>query len=158
MTPELRLVPRPGVAVVWDAASLGSYLDVAEPERAWRLDGELPPGAALRILGAALEDGSLILAAAVREAGANGHADDTIEVLMTGDEDARRAEETLLSTEYDAAGRIRRLGMEIYPEGEDYPVRLAADAAGDSSDRRATMRVRSDGQAGIGLYEIVRAD
>ena len=158
MAEGLRLEPAPGVAVRWDLRS-GDELP------AWSLDGELEPGlAALRLLSARLDDGRVLLLAAARPDGAEGHdAETTAAVIVDPEGGVSELEEILLSTEYAEDGRIRRLGLELYPPGEDYPHRGGAEAL--SAERReaagrrtdsAEMGMRLDGVAGSARYEIVR--
>lgn len=158
MVENLRLEPAPGVALRWDAQ------DVSEPP-AWSLEGELQPRlATLRVLSGRLEDGRLLLLAAARPAGAEGHdAEGTAAAIVDPEGGVSEIEEVLLSTEYAEDGRIRRVGLELYPPGEDYPHRGAADAldaerseAGGHRTDSAAMALRLDGVAGSARYEIVR--
>ena len=71
--------------------------------------------------------------------------------------------EALLSTEYDAGGLPRRIGVELWAEPESPPMRLAADRQGDvevigDSVRRelARMSFRLEGASGTGAYELLK--
>jgi hypothetical protein len=82
-------------------------------------------------------------------------------VLVSPEGAPATVEEALVSTEYAADGAIRRLGLELYKEGDDYPVRGAGDATGaaaaDADGRDVTeLAFRLDGNAGAALHEIVR--
>ena len=159
MAEDLRLEPAPGVTVRWAAPGTG------DPP-AWSVEGELEPRlAALRVLSGRLEDGRLVLVAAARPEGAEGHdAEGTVAAIVDPDGGVSEIEEVLLSTEYAEDGRIRRVGLELYPPGEDYPHRGAADALdGEHSEARgrrtdsAAMALRLDGVPGSARYEIVRS-
>ena len=157
MAEGLRLEPAPGVTVRWDVQG-------GDEPPAWSLEGGLERLAVLRVLSARLEDGRMLLLAAARPDGATGHdAEATAAVIVDPEGGVSELEEILLSTEYAEDGRIRRLGLELYPPGEDYPHRGAGEAL--SAERReadgrrtdsAEMGLRLDGVAGSARFEIVR--
>lgn len=157
------LEPAPGLRVRWLEAP-GADPDPTRP--AWELDGALRPGfSALRVLSAALEDGSSLLLAAARACDAAGHDGEVAAaVLMSGDGEAVELDEILISTQYGRDGAVRRLGLELYRPDEAYPLRAAADALATESheeeDARrdvATMSFRLDGKAGTALHELIHA-
>jgi hypothetical protein len=144
--------------------ALGEDLTVAWQdlgEGGWALDGALAPShSALRVLTAKLEDGVLVLASA-RPANADAHdAEVSAAQLIEGD---KRTDfgEILLSTQYDKAGSVRRVGLELYPEDDDYPSRGAGDVVelsrgSEDGHEIATLEFRLGGRRGTALYEIIR--
>ena len=158
--PEVRAQPAPGLAVRWDLDAVAALRESAEPARAWAIEGELAPGhSELRVLSAALDDGSVLLVAAARPADAAGHDADAVAACMIGADGAAEAlEEVLFSTEYAADGRIRRTGLELYRAGEDYASRAAGDAvAGSSGGASTLLDFRLDGRAGRATLDVIRA-
>lgn len=158
---ELRLDPAPGIAVRWSDDALDALRRDGDSPGGWRLDGSLAPEhSALRILTAALEDGTALLVAAVRPAGGAAHDAEHVAAMLVGPEaEPERLAEVLLSTEYAAGGAVRRVGLELYRAGEDYPLRAAGDARvtgrDDDTVDRATLGFRLDGRAGNAVYEVV---
>ncbi|MGH8956901.1 MAG: hypothetical protein ACRDVF_18020, partial [Microbacterium sp.] len=72
----------------------------------------------VRSLTAVLDDGSLLVVAAARPAGAAGHGDEVVDAVIVDHEGAvTRFEEPLMSTEYGADGRHRRAGVELWARG-----------------------------------------
>jgi hypothetical protein len=163
---ELRLTPADGVAVVWDRAAVAALATPsADTGSAWRLEGSIVPGfSLLRVISGATEAGSLLMLCAARPEGAASHADELVAAAGAGPEGELDAiEEALVSTQYAADGSIRRLGLELYKPGEDYPLRGAGDATEASSSEadgerreRAELSLRLDGNPGTASYEIVQ--
>jgi hypothetical protein len=162
---DLELRPVEGISVRWD---LGEGEEPAGDDAAlpgWSLDGSLDGFSALRVVTASARDGQTVCLCAVRPAGAEHHDEEAVVAAVVGaDGTTGTIEEALVSTEYGADGSIRRLGLELYKAGEDYPMRAAGDTAAASSstdDRgrrdRAEMRFRIDGSEGTAIYEIVHA-
>ena len=154
-----------GVRVRWDARTVAAYAS-ADPDPAWALEGTLAPAhSALRVFSGATREGSVLLLAALRPADADAHGDERIgAVLIEAEGNLIGMEEVLLSTEYAGDGAIRRITLELYREGDDYPLRGAGDAIGTGAGEReghridsATLRFRLDGSEGTALYEIVHA-
>ena len=166
MADELRLAPA-GIGVIWDRAAVAALAtpgDRATP--AWRLDGSLDSGfSLLRVVSGATEAGSLLFLCAARRQAAQHHADELVAARVIGPEgDVAEIEEALVSTQYAADGSIRRLGLELYRPGDDYPFRGAGDVTGTSSSEengarreRAELSFRLDGSPGAATYEILRA-
>lgn len=154
-----------GLGLSWDPETARAYAGDGETsERAWRLDGALEPAhSALRVLSAATEDGSALVLAAARPEGADGHDEETITAILVDVKgEVTRFEEALLSTQYAMDGSVRRIGLELYEAGQDYPLRGAGDATstsasdeGGSRCERAELRFRLDGSHGVALYEIL---
>lgn len=155
-----------GVAVEWELDALMRAADAADPEAdpAWRLSGE--PNwdelESLRLISGAVGETALAVAVA-RPAGAGDHGGDGVAIALVGPEGTDSADEALLSTEYDAEGRMRRLGIEVWLEG-GAGKRIAADRSGepvagsaDGVGREATpLAIRFDGERGSGLHELIR--
>jgi hypothetical protein len=149
--------------VEWNADALAALREGTEVSaRAWRVEGE--PAGELRVVAAALEDGTMLGVAALRPAGAAGHdAEEVAGIVSRPGADPAAASEVRLSTEYDAAGHPRRIGVELFTDPDAPPLRAAGDrhegsGADSSGDRElVSMEVRSEGHGGSGLYEIRRA-
>ncbi len=163
MAEQVKLAPAEGISVEWDTDAVRALADDdSRQQPAWRLDGALAPEfSALRVVSGATSDGTLLLLCAARPEAAAHHDEDAVAAVLISPEGAPEAvEEALVSIEYAADGGIRRLGLELYKEGDDYPVRGAGDATGAEADgeRRdvAELAFRLDGSAGAALYEIVR--
>lgn len=118
----------------------------------------------LRLLAAAFGDGTVAALTALRPIGATGHDTDQIAaVLVDRGETVESAHEALLSTEVDADGRIRRVGLEFWGSPEPPPRRLAADRAHTNDEREdgvsresVLMEARLDGRGGTALFEVIR--
>lgn len=161
---KLKLEIGTDLIVHWDEEALEALADASgEPaDRPWHLHGApSSDSSALRVLSARLDNGSLLLIAALRPSDADGHDAERPSGLMFDGEGLRETHEVLLSTEYDGHGSPRRISLEIYPEEDSYPVRAAGDAVAVSTEesdgwRRESARLdfRLDGQAGIASYEI----
>lgn len=129
----------------------------------WSLTGSLAPGhSALRVLTATL-NGALLILASARPQEADAHDEEKVAALLL-ENGGKRTEydEVLLSTQYDSAGSVSRVGLELYPEGDDYPSRGAGDTIelgrGPEGDHSiATLDFRLDGRRGTAIYEIVHA-
>jgi hypothetical protein len=150
------------VRLVWD---LGLLAQAGTGDQSpWRLEGELDWGRfeSLRVVSAALGDEKIVLAA-VRPVGAEGHDEDgVIAARLLPDADVETAADALLSLEYDGAGALRRIGMELW-RGDGAPLRVAADrtaepatATEEGLQRESTpLRVRVDGREGAGVHDLV---
>jgi hypothetical protein len=157
-TPEPQVID-----VEVEGAPLRLRWDPAQPS--WEL-GAAPDWSrleAIRLVSALFEDGAALGVAAVRPLAADGHGDDVAVARFVDPEGVRIAtSEALLSVEYDAAHVPRRLGIEVWPDLDSAPLRIAADRdphADDPArgDRDAVPMVfRLGGVAGRGTYETVR--
>jgi hypothetical protein len=146
--------------VEWDLDAVrelaGGVEDAARP---WRISGDLEAAeiALVRVLAAGFDDGTAIGVAAVQPAGAAGHGDEVVgAVLARAEATPEQICETLLSTEYDRDGRVRRAGLELYPTEGSFPLRVAADRERADSGEPVPMRFRLDGVEGRGSYELRR--
>lgn len=118
-----------------------------------------------RTVAAWFADGRAISAVAVRPARSRTHADETLAAtLLDADGGARAVAEPRLSTTYDAEGRQRAAGLELYlAEDDPHALRAAGEAvAGTSLDLGrlaldcAFFRWRMGGSAGVGRYDVLR--
>lgn len=166
MTDDLELTPVSGLRLTWDCQAVPDYAnDTGAADPAWSLREPLARDvAALRVLTAALPDGTLLLVAGARPEGAEAHDAEALSgLLVEPGSDPRPVERVLVSTEYAQDGSIRRLGLEFFLPGEDFPLRAAGDPVGQGSSdgevgRRdfVRLRFRLDGGEGSAVHELVR--
>lgn len=154
--------------LAWDRTIAVSLAEAGgdEPARSpWRVEGGLDRDSVetLRLVSAVFEDGRALALAALRPRGATGHDRDSVAHHLEEAGERVALTEALLSTEYDADGMPRRVGLELWAEPDSPPLRLAADRLGDveigdHEVRRelVLMSFRLDGASGIGTYELVR--
>jgi len=122
-----------------------------------------------RTVSAWLEPDLAVGLAAVRPAGAEEHADEALSawlVQRTGEEGVRAqpVAEPRLSTVYDAEGRQRRAGLELWVGAEDdFPRRAAGEALCGASLELGRLRLdaaffrwRMEGRTGVGCYDVLR--
>jgi hypothetical protein len=132
----------------------GSAWDVVSEPDWGRLEG-------IRLISAAFEDGAALGVVAIRPQRAQGHGDDAVAARFLDAEGIRTTtSEALVSVEYDPAQRPRRVGIELWPEADSAPLRIAADReaepSSDDDGAIVAMAFRLSGVAGRGTYEIVR--
>src|SRR5919197_3106208 len=120
---------------------------VSQPD--WtRLEG-------IRLVSAAFEDGAVLGVAAIRPRDARGHGDDAVAARFIDADGLQFAtSDALVSVEYGPERRPRRIGIELWPDSESPPLRIAADrelreepAPGDGRDV-VPMTFRIDGVPG----------
>ncbi|MCW3041037.1 MAG: hypothetical protein JWM31_2942 [Solirubrobacterales bacterium] len=106
----------------------------------------------------------------VRPAKAKSHADEAVQASVFAREPdaeglaaAIEPDDARLSTTYDAEGRQRRAGLEIYETEEGYPHRGAGEVLCGTSLDLGRLRLdcsffrwRLDGREGVGRYDILR--
>ena len=126
--------------------------------------------ALVRELDAWMEDDGAIAVHAERPAAAAGHDREHVTALLVEGEppQPQRPDESRLSTAYDAEGRQRRAGLELWPrEDSDYPRRVAGEAVcgatvltGAESGRWrwdcVFMEWHMEGRRGTGPYSLLR--
>jgi hypothetical protein len=117
---------------------------------------------ALRTISALVDEGQGLLALARRPRGVAGHGEEIISAWLVQEGEALEIEDARLSTVYDANGRQRSAGMELWLPGEEFPRRGSGTAiAGSSLDleavqvHAAVFRWRLGGRDGIGAYELM---
>jgi hypothetical protein len=104
-----------------------------------------------------------VVASAVRPVGARAHAEEEV-VAVIFDPEPAPIGEPRLSTVYDADGRQRRAGLELWVGEEDeYPRRLAGEAVAGTSLEMGELRLdvaffrwRMEGREGAGRYDVMR--
>lgn len=137
-----------------EIAGFGTVTETAEPPVWAELD-------ALRGLSAVFDERTAVVALARRPRGAPGHGDERVRAFVIEDGRLTEAEETRISTVYDADGRQRDVGVEMWLPEEDFPRRAAGVAVAGASLDLEAVRVhaavfdwRMEGARGIGGYEI----
>ena len=120
---------------------------------------------ALRTIAAIFEPGLAVLALARRARGAHGHGDERVVGWLIRDGAPLAIEDTRISTIYDADGRQRSAGLEMWLPGEDFPRRASGVARAGASLTLDGLRVHAavfgwtmEGRQGIGGYDIVVRD
>lgn len=112
--------------------------------------------------------GSLIMLTARGEPDAHGHGEEEVDAWALEPEGGfTRFGESLLSTQFDEAGRQTRFGLELWGEGDERADRAAATRGagtrlggtegGDGRVSAAMMRCSVEGTPGLGSYLIRRA-
>jgi hypothetical protein len=119
-----------------------------------------------RTVGAWLDDELAVLMSAIRPNGAGDHEHEQLAavVLEGAPPTATAVAEPRLSTAYDADGRQRRTGWELWPEDEEGFARRGAGEilCGTSLDLGrlrldcAFFRFRMEGREGVGRYDVLR--
>lgn len=155
-----------GARVEWDLGSLLRSADSADSTaaEAWELVGEVDWEriGSLRLMSASFGEDALAVAVA-RPAGAETPETDEVAVAYVSPTGAERPGDALVSTEYDADDRVRRVGLELWG-GVAGARRVAADRSGDPVATEAEgvrrevtpMDFRADGERGPGLHELLR--
>jgi hypothetical protein len=111
-------------------------------------------------------EGSLLLVAARGDAGSAGHGDEQAAGwLLDGEGGSSAFAESLISTQYDAEGRVTRAGLELWPQGEEEAMirsaatRAAATRLGGIEKEgvsAALFRCMTEGAEGLGSYLLWR--
>ena len=121
-----------------------------------------------RTVSAWLGDDLAVSLTAIRPAGKRDHAAEAVaaSVLERGEDGERRTlavADPRLSTIYDAEGRQRRAGLELWIDEDGWPRRAAGEiACGTSLDLGrlrldcAFFRWRMEGREGVGRYDVLR--
>lgn len=121
-----------------------------------------------RMLSAWLGRELWVTVAAVRPAGAEGHADEDVHAWLVAPEDGPggpvRVDEARLSTTYDGDGRQLRAGLELWTDPDSpYPRRVGGEAVCGTSLElgrlkldAAFFRWRMEGTEGVGRYDVLR--
>jgi hypothetical protein len=158
---RLSLGPEAFAALAADAPSSSAQAETSP----WSLEGEVDweVAEALRLLAAGFDDGRQLAVVAVRPRDAAGHAAESVASRIVEEGEPVVVEETFLSTEYDAEGLPRRLGLELWIDAETPPLRVAGDRErppeldADEFRRQSTpMSLRVDGVGGRGVYEVLQ--
>ena len=134
---------------------MGTLAETRVPPRWEELD-------ALRSISALVDDRHALLVLARRPRDAVGHGEEKVTARLIEDDAVLEVEDARISTVYDASGRQRSAGLEMWIPGEEYPRRGSGLViAGSSLDldgiqvHAAVFRWRLDGREGIGAYELM---
>lgn len=134
---------------------LGTVGETHDPPAWDRLD-------AVRSIAALFDRDNAFLALSRRPHGARGHdVEETVAWLLRAGQPVA-IEETRISTVYDGDGRQRSAGLELWIDGEDFPLRLAGSAVAGSSLQLQSVDVhaaifawRMGDREGSGAYELM---
>lgn len=121
---------------------------------------------ALRSVSAAFDAEHAVLALAQRPRGVPGHGDERVRAWLLRDGEPHDVEDARISTIYDAEGRQRSAGLELWLPGEDLPRRANGTVVAGSSLQLeglsvhvAFFRWRMEDREGAGAYELwIRPD
>lgn len=137
---------------------MGTAAETLEAPRWEELD-------AVRAVSALFDPEHAALAIARRPRGALGHGAELVSAALVADGELRGVEEARLSTVYDAEGRQRTAGLELWLPGEDFPRRATGRVAAGTTLELSGLRVNAsvfewqmEGRAGAGAYEITIRD
>jgi hypothetical protein len=116
---------------------------------------------ALRSVSAIFDEQHALLALARRPHGVPGHGHEEVRAFLVTETGLQQVEDARISTVYDADGRQRTAGLELWMPGEDFPRRGSGSALTGTSLELEGLRVhaavfdwRLEGREGVGSYEI----
>jgi hypothetical protein len=117
-----------------------------------------------RSVAAWLDDGTAVTLTSVRPLAAKGQDADAVWAVLLDPAGSLHVDEPRLSTTFDADGRQRRAGLELWlGEEDDYPRRAAGEVLCGSTFDLGQLRLdcsflrwHMDGRAGVGRYDRVR--
>ena len=117
-----------------------------------------------RALGVWLDDGTGVVAQAVRPAYARTHAGEATWAALLSPSEALDIEQLRLTTTADAGGRQRRAGLELWVgAGDAHPRRVAGEVLCGSTLGLGKLRLdcaffrwHMEGRAGVGRYDVLR--
>ncbi|HEX8649046.1 MAG TPA: hypothetical protein VF715_19295 [Thermoleophilaceae bacterium] len=121
---------------------------------------------AVRLVSAVFDSEHAVIAAARRPRGAKGHGQELVTAHLFSGGQLLAVENGRISTVYDAQGRQRSVGLELWLPGEDFPRRASGSVRAGLTLGLEGLRVdaglvawRMEGRDGAGAYEItVRAE
>ena len=120
---------------------------------------------ALRGVSALFDEENALVALARRPRGAVGHGQERVVAWLVSPGGAQLVEDARISTVYDADGRQRSAGFELWLPGEDFPRRASGTAVAGTTLSLEGLRVnaavfswRMDGRHGAGAYELTFRD
>jgi hypothetical protein len=137
---------------------LGTATETSTPPRWEKLD-------ALRGVSALFDSDNAVFAVARRPRGAIGHGQEKVVAWLVSGGEARLVEDARISTVYDADGRQRTAGLELWMPGEDFPRRATGTAVAGTTLSLDGLRVNAavfswqmEGRDGAGAYELTIRD
>ncbi|HKN93236.1 MAG TPA: hypothetical protein VJU60_02795 [Thermoleophilaceae bacterium] len=120
---------------------------------------------ALRGLSALFDEENALVAVARRPRGAVGHGQERVVAWLVSPTGAQLVEDARISTVYDADGRQRNAGLELWLPGEDFPRRASGTAVAGTTLSLEGLRVNAavfswqmEGRHGAGAYELTFRD
>lgn len=120
---------------------------------------------ALRSISALFDESHALLAISRRPHGVPGHGHELVRAVLMNEHGLQEVEEARISTVYDADGRQRSAGLELWLPGEDFPRRGSGSVVAGTSLELEGLRVhaavfawRLEGREGTGAYEIAVRD
>jgi len=120
---------------------------------------------ALRAVSAIFDVEHAVLAVARRPRGALGHGQEEVSARILQGDQLLEVEEARISTVYDADGRQRSAGLELWLPGEDFPRRASGTVQAGASLALEGLRVNAavfgwtmEGRDGAGAYDLVIRD
>ena len=137
---------------------LGTVGETREPPAWAELD-------AVRLLSAVFDEENALLLAARRPRGAQGHGQELVTAHILSAGELLAVEDARVSTVYDAQGRQRSVGLELWLPGEDFSRRGSGSVRAGLTLALEGLRVdaglvawRMEGRDGVGSYEITVRD
>jgi hypothetical protein len=117
-----------------------------------------------RNVAAWMDDGTAVTLTSVRPRAAKGHDADAVWAVVLDPAGSLHVDEPRLSTTFDADGRQRRAGLELWLGEEDrYPRRVAGEVLCGSTFDLGQLRLdcsfftwHMEGRGGVGRYDLVR--
>lgn len=116
---------------------------------------------ALRSVSALFDREHALLALARRPHGVPGHGHEHVRAVLLNEFGLQDVEDARISTVYDADGRQRSAGLELWLPGEDFPRRGSGTVLAGTSLELEGLRVHAavfawklEGRDGVGAYEI----
>ncbi len=120
---------------------------------------------AVRTISALFDEEHAVLAVALRPRGAVGHGQEDVRAHLISGEESATPQEARISTVYDAEGRQRSAGLELWIGEEDFPRRASGSVRAGMSLSLEGLRVNAavfgwnmEGRDGVGAYEITVRD
>ena len=117
---------------------------------------------AVRALSAVFEEDHAVFVGARRPRGALGHDQERVIAYLLAEGEMLTVDDARLSTVYDAEGRQRKAGLELWLPGEDFPRRASGSAVAGTSLDLEELRVHAavfawqmEGREGSGSYDVV---
>jgi hypothetical protein len=117
---------------------------------------------ALRTISVLVDDETGLLLMARRPRGARGHGDELVTAWLVHAGELVSVEDARVSTVYDAHGRQRSAGLELWLPGEDFPRRGSGNVVAGSSLQLegldvhvAVFRWQLEENEGFGGYEVM---
>ena len=119
----------------------------------------------VRAIAGVFDEQHAFLVLARRPRGALGHGEEHVRAYILDDGELLAVEDARISTVYDAEGRQRDAGLELWLPEEDLPRRASGRAVAVASIPEEGLHVqaavfswRMDGREGTGAYEVAARD